>query len=142
MNFWCFAAAACPFCRISESDPQRLAYNDEHFVAFDDRNPGAKEHILVIPREHIESVYDISSKQLVQGMMDRGNAVLEARGVPEADRVLGFHVPPFTSVKHVHLHALGKPFKSWFRKIKYTPSLWYVDAETAVNRLDNRKGDL
>jgi len=37
----------------------------------------------------------------------------------EYDSILGFHIPPFTSVGHLHLHLLGLPFKNWVKSCKY-----------------------
>jgi diadenosine tetraphosphate (Ap4A) HIT family hydrolase len=37
----------------------------------------------------------------------------------EYDSILGFHIPPFTSVDHLHLHLLGLPFKNWAKSCKY-----------------------
>lgn len=60
-------------------------------------------------------------------------------------RSLGFHIPPYTSVDHIHLHAQGLPFKSTLRKWKYpiVPGSkdrdkglsWFVEAEQAVQIL-------
>lgn len=41
---------------------------------------------------------------------------------------LGFHVPPFNSVYHLHMHVIGLPFKNKFRYLKYKVGLpWFMD---------------
>jgi hypothetical protein len=41
---------------------------------------------------------------------------------------LGFHVPPFNSVNHLHMHVIGLPFKNKFRYLKYKVGLpWFMD---------------
>lgn len=49
---------------------------------------------------------------------------------------LGFHVPPFNSVNHLHMHVIGLPFKNKIRSYKYKPGYpWYADAKTVLDRL-------
>jgi len=51
----------------------------------------------------------------------------------------GFHVPPFNSVHHLHLHVIGLPFKNWFRAFKYNDfgSVgWWMTMDTLVKRLE------
>lgn len=52
-------------------------------------------------------------------------------------RRLGFHRPPFASVKHLHLHCLGYPFVPSWNRLRFTPSLLrsYVDAESVLAEL-------
>lgn len=48
---------------------------------------------------------------------------------------LGFHVPPFNTVNHLHLHVLGGELKSRFRKLKYqTGRVWYQDLEQVLDK--------
>ena len=51
----------CLFCRIASGDiPARKVYEDTDFVAFQDINPQAPTHVLVIPRKHIPSLDDLT----------------------------------------------------------------------------------
>ena len=52
--------AECLFCKIvSKEIPTDFVYEDENVIAFRDINPQAPTHILVIPKEHIETLNDI-----------------------------------------------------------------------------------
>ncbi|KAL7337214.1 hypothetical protein BJY59DRAFT_501336 [Rhodotorula toruloides] len=55
-------------------------------------------------------------------MRKTGQEVLERVGVPLSEQRLGFHIPPFYSVNHLHLHLLSLPLP--FRgSLKYRPAL-------------------
>ena len=49
----------------------------------------------------------------------------------------GFHVPPFNSVDHLHMHCLTPPFHGW-RKWKYLPgTVYFVTADEVIARLES-----
>src|SRR4051794_16847654 len=51
----------CLFCRIRDGQiPAKVVYRDEHCLAFEDINPQAPMHVLVIPHKHIATIGDIS----------------------------------------------------------------------------------
>src|SRR5438034_11529548 len=54
------AVENCLFCKIAEGQiPSKIVYQDEDVVAFEDINPQASHHILLIPRRHITSISDL-----------------------------------------------------------------------------------
>ncbi|KAI9341023.1 HIT-like domain-containing protein, partial [Zopfochytrium polystomum] len=102
-----------------------LVHADDQFVVFHDINPSARVHLLIIPREHIPSVLNLTARHLplLRSMRALGHQLLSEL-VDQGDtgypvRLLGFHVPPFTSVQHLHLHVIAPPFKNWIRAAKY-----------------------
>ncbi|GJE94519.1 HIT-like protein [Phanerochaete sordida] len=111
----------CVFCDVSREKGFDVVWEDDAFVAFADRSPAARHHMLVVPKRHVESVRTLvpSDASMVQRMAAAGHALLDARGVPAADRRLGFHIPPFNSVGHLHLHVQGLPYKNVWRRAKY-----------------------
>jgi len=53
----------CIFCRIvADKTPARRIYEDEELLAFDDLNPKAPVHILIIPKKHIPSVLELKEE--------------------------------------------------------------------------------
>src|SRR5689334_2004392 len=87
----------CLFCRISRHEAvAKIVYEDNDFVAFHDIKPSAKNHILLVPRQHIESVKSFlpSDRKMVERMMEIGQFILESYGVEMKNRKLGFHIPP------------------------------------------------
>ncbi|KAI8820716.1 HIT-like domain-containing protein [Fimicolochytrium jonesii] len=127
----------CVFCGIANGTDERarVVFQNEEFVAFHDINPSASTHLLLIPRAHIPTVKDLpaSSHPLISRMSQIGHTLLSDMGYPPSRHRLGFHVPPFTSVPHLHMHVLGLPYRGRLRSIKYPErwrwSRWFVEAE-------------
>ncbi|KAN0065831.1 hypothetical protein ACQY0O_000961 [Thecaphora frezii] len=112
---------SCVFCHV---DPQRfnIVLEDDRYICFKDRSPAAQHHLLVIPRQHIASVKTLTCQHvdMVKEMQFLGQRALELLSPDaKAERRFGFHIPPFTSVDHLHLHALQLPFRSSLRSLKY-----------------------
>ena len=108
----------CLFCKIvARAIPAALVYEDELVVAFDDINPQAPIHTLVIPRKHFTSVAELQDADvtLFGRLMLAGNAVAKKKGV--ADTGYRFVVNTGTdggqSVFHLHLHVLGGRHMGW-----------------------------
>ncbi|KAH6909315.1 HIT-like domain-containing protein [Coprinopsis sp. MPI-PUGE-AT-0042] len=112
----------CKFCSIDERHGQfDLVYEDDLLVAFNDRKPAAKHHLLVCPKTHVESVKTLTKQDvpLLQAMRTVGSDILDGFQIPAGDRKMGFHIPPFNSVDHLHLHVQALPYRSRLRAAKY-----------------------
>ncbi|EIW72846.1 hypothetical protein TREMEDRAFT_24796 [Tremella mesenterica DSM 1558] len=80
----------------------------EELVVFRDRWLRGKDHILIIPRHHIVSTVEELRPHhlpLRQSSILRLKLVLMDTGVK-----MGYHIPPFSSVHHLHLHVITPPF--------------------------------
>ncbi|XP_057977135.1 bifunctional adenosine 5'-phosphosulfate phosphorylase/adenylylsulfatase HINT4 isoform X2 [Malania oleifera] len=109
------ASSRCIFCQIAlSSTSTTLLHSDERVVAFEDINPSAFRHYLVVPVEHISTVHDLQRRtedySLVSHMLNVGQTLLR-RDAPQCEKYrFGFHQPPLNSVNHLHLHCLALPF--------------------------------
>lgn len=102
----------CIFCKIAANPAQaRLLYEDERVVAFEDIHPVAPTHILVIPRQHIASINDISEadNDLLGHMINIAKTLAGSSQVNQSGYRLVFNTGPDAgqSVFHIHLHLLG-----------------------------------
>jgi diadenosine tetraphosphate (Ap4A) HIT family hydrolase len=98
----------------------------DRLLAFLDRYPKAPFHALVIPKRFLPSVFDLTQADLpmLYDMKAMAEQVLEERGYPLSDSRLVFHVPPFNSVQHLHLHVLAPASEmGWHAALlEYPPS--------------------
>ena len=105
----------CLFCKIiAEKIPGDFVHQDEHCVVIRDINPQAPSHVLVIPREHLESLDDASQKdELLLGHLLRvGARVANDLGHAEDGyrTVINTGAGAGQSVFHLHVHVLaGRP---------------------------------
>ena len=110
--------AGCLFCRIIAGDiPATKVYEDERVVAFNDINPQAPMHLLVVPREHIATLNDLSpGHDAIAGELVRRAAALAAeRGYAGSGyrTVFNCNADAGQTVFHLHLHVLGGRGLSW-----------------------------
>ncbi|HEY6106768.1 MAG TPA: histidine triad nucleotide-binding protein [Anaeromyxobacteraceae bacterium] len=102
----------CLFCKIAaKAVPAALVHEDDEVVAFDDIQPQAPVHVLVVPKRHIPSLNDLAPEdQSVAGKLFRVAAsIARARGVAESGwrAVVNTNREGGQIVFHVHLHLLG-----------------------------------
>ncbi|TLY22250.1 MAG: HIT domain-containing protein, partial [Nitrospirae bacterium] len=77
----------CLFCKIvSRTIPAALVYEDDVVVAFDDINPQAPTHTLVIPRKHVASMAGLQDSDvgLLGRLMLVGNTIAKQKGIADA----------------------------------------------------------
>ena len=108
----------CLFCKIvARSIPATLVYEDDMVVAFDDINPQAPTHTLVIPRKHVTSIAELqdSDVQLLGRLMLVGNKIAKLKGIADAGYRLVVNTGTHggQSVFHLHLHVLGGRHMAW-----------------------------
>jgi histidine triad (HIT) family protein len=107
----------CLFCKIVEKQiPARLVHEDEHTLAFEDIDPQAPIHLLVIPRKHIPTLNDVTAEDeaLVGKLFTTAARLARDRGVAERGwrAVLNVNRDAHQLVFHVHLHLLaGRAFQ-------------------------------
>jgi histidine triad (HIT) family protein len=108
----------CLFCKIAAGEiPATVVYQDEELVAFEDINPQAPLHVLVVPRTHVATLNDLTAQQdaLVGSLIRRGAAIAAARGVADAGFrvVFNCNAGAGQTVFHLHLHVLGGRRLGW-----------------------------
>ncbi len=101
----------CLFCKIIAGEiPSTKVYEDDTVLAFRDIAPQAPTHILVIPKEHIGSVAEVSSQNsgVVAHIFEVIPRVAEAEGLANGYRVVSnCGQDAGQTVHHLHFHILG-----------------------------------
>jgi histidine triad (HIT) family protein len=108
----------CIFCKIGRKEiPSRIAYEDRQVVAFEDVNPQAPTHTLIIPKEHFATLNDISQQEetLLGHMMLVATRLAKEKGLEEQGYrcVMNCQEGAGQSVFHIHLHLLGGRRFTW-----------------------------
>ena len=109
-------ADQCLFCRIVRREiPATLIAETEDCVAFRDINPQAPVHVLVIPREHVESLNDAPDAQLVGRLATVAAEIARKEGIADSGyrTVINTNADAGQTVSHIHLHLLGGRRMAW-----------------------------
>jgi histidine triad (HIT) family protein len=110
--------SACLFCRIIAGEiPATKVYEDDRLVAFNDINPQAPMHVLIVPRQHVATLNDLAAGHdpLVGEMVRRAAAIAAERGYAASGfrTVFNCNAAAGQTVFHVHLHVLGGRTLTW-----------------------------
>jgi histidine triad (HIT) family protein len=107
----------CLFCRVIRGEtPSKKVYEDEHTYAFEDINPKAPTHLLVIPKKHIAGLKEAAPEdaELIGRCHLVAAELARARGIENGYRtVLNVGPGAGQSVFHLHVHLLGGRSLSW-----------------------------
>ena len=109
-------ADTCLFCRIARGElPVPFLAESPRCMAFRDISPQAPKHFLVIPREHFDSLNELSDPTLVGEMMMMARDVAVAEGIDASGfrTVVNTNADGGQSVSHVHVHVLGGRKMHW-----------------------------
>jgi histidine triad (HIT) family protein len=110
--------ADCLFCRIAEKKiPAAIVHETELSLAFRDVNPKAPVHVLVIPKEHVDSLLQLEAKhsRLLEDIHRTIQNVARAEKIDQS----GFRVvvnlgrDSGQAVAHLHYHVLGGRALRW-----------------------------
>lgn len=106
----------CLFCKIAAGDiPSKKVYEDELCYAFYDIDPQAPVHFLVIPKEHIQSVSQVTQANAatVGHIFAVIAKVTKELGVESYRVVSNIGAQAGQSVGHLHFHVLGGRDMTW-----------------------------
>jgi histidine triad (HIT) family protein len=110
--------ADCLFCKIVNREiPASVVYEDDRLLAFNDTNPQAPTHVLVIPKRHIATLSDLTPADdaIVGEMVRRAAAIAAERGIAAGGfrTVFNTNAGAGQSVFHIHLHLIGGRIMHW-----------------------------
>ena len=108
----------CVFCKIANGEyGTKFIYEDEELLAFRDINPQAPVHVLIIPREHIARINQLSNlnQSLTGKMILIANKIAQAENISVNGYRLVFNcgLEGGQEVEHIHLHLLGGRQMNW-----------------------------
>lgn len=103
---------ACIFCQIVEKKiPAFILYEDEKCMAFLDINPLAPGHTLVIPKEHVENIFDIEEdllKHIITTAQKISKSMREKMGAEGVNLFQASGLSAEQSIFHFHLHIIPR----------------------------------
>ncbi|GED42747.1 histidine triad nucleotide-binding protein [Cobetia sp. 14N.309.X.WAT.E.A4] len=108
----------CLFCKIINREiPADIVYEDEEVLAFNDINPQAPTHVLIIPKQHIATLNDIEESQLATVGRLQYTAARLAKKYGFADDgyrvVMNCNEDGGQTVYHIHMHLMGGRRFTW-----------------------------
>ena len=109
---------ACLFCKIIAREvPASVVYEDDRVFAFNDINPQAPTHVLIVPKRHIDSLNVLQPEhdQIVGELARRAAAIANERGIASTGyrTVFNTNRDAGQTVFHIHLHLIGGRALSW-----------------------------
>lgn len=108
----------CLFCKIIKKEiPSKFVYEDKSIYVFEDINPQAPVHILIIPKKHISTILEITDEdeKILFSMYKIANKIAIDRKIAKDGfrLVMNCNKGAGQSVFHIHLHLLGGRALTW-----------------------------
>ncbi len=106
----------CIFCKIIAKEiPASIVYEDDKVLAFNDINPQAPTHILIIPRQHIATLLNLKDHSILADIFKIVNKLARERGIDKSGfrTVINTGKEAGMAVNHLHIHLLGGRDLNW-----------------------------
>jgi len=104
----------CIFCKIANKEiSANLIYEDENIAAFNDLNPQAPVHFLVIPKKHYASMNDINSEKVFGEIFSAVPKIASKLGIKEYRTVVNTGASAGQTVFHIHVHVMSGRNFTW-----------------------------
>jgi len=109
---------SCLFCRIIAGEiPSSKVFEDADLFAFNDVNPQAPLHVLIVPKKHIATTNDLTADDdaLVGKLVRRAAAIAKEKGFDQRGyrTLLNCNAEAGQTVFHIHLHLLAGRHLGW-----------------------------
>lgn len=102
----------CIFCKIINGDfNTEFVYEDASVVVFNDINPKADRHLLVVPKDHIESLNELNDVSLMGHLLTVVKKVTEQEGIKSFKTLINTGKEAGQEVFHLHIHILSGEIK-------------------------------
>ena len=102
----------CIFCKIVNGDFNTdFVYENEYAVVFKDINPKADVHLLVVPKEHVESLNELDDEKLLGKLMLTVKEVTKSLGIKAYKTLINTGKDAGQEVFHLHIHILSGNMK-------------------------------
>ncbi len=108
--------STCLFCRIITGEiPADIVFRNENVVAFNDIDPQAPTHVLIVPTLHVENARALAqiSPTITAELFFAAASIADERGLAGYRNVFNTGAEAGQSVFHVHLHLLGGRTLAW-----------------------------
>ena len=100
----------CIFCKIIKNEiPSNKVYENDDVLAFNDINPQAPIHIIIIPKKHVKNILELNDESLLNKIHKAIKEIVKEQQLEDK----GFRLVTNTgedacqTVKHLHFHILG-----------------------------------
>ncbi len=104
----------CIFCKIAKKEiPSNFIYEDENVAAFNDLNPQAPVHFLIIPKKHYDSLNEINSKEGFADIFSAIPKICKKLGIKEYRTIVNTGSSAGQTVFHIHVHVMAGREFSW-----------------------------
>ena len=98
----------CIFCKIKNGEiPSKFVYEDDVCFAINDIKPKAKKHILVIPKEHVESLNEVQDCELIKKMFEAIKKINAQENITHFRTQINTGSQAGQEVMHLHIHILA-----------------------------------
>lgn len=100
----------CLFCSIARKETQgEIVFENEKFIAFKDINPKASVHLLIVPKQHIESLQHITErdKELMGELLLTVQSIAQDMGLKGYKVQMNVGRKGGQEIDHMHFHLLA-----------------------------------